>query len=130
MFKKINIQTYQRTDFIDITNYIDELLLESNLTEGEVDIFVPHTTCGITINENADPDVMRDIKYFIDKLIPNDENFLHNEGNSDSHIKTSFFGSSERVFFNNKKLILGVWQGIYLCEFDGPRNRNILIKIK
>ena len=73
---------------------------------------------------------MRDIKYFIDKLIPNDENFLHNEGNSDSHIKTSFFGSSERVFFNNKKLILGVWQGIYLCEFDGPRNRNILIKIK
>ena len=130
MFKKINIQTYQRTDFIDITNYIDELLLESNLTEGEVDIFVPHTTCGITINENADPDVMRDIKYFIDKLIPNDENFLHNEGNSDSHIKTSFFGSSERVFFNNKKLILGVWQGIYLCEFDGPRNRNILIKIR
>ena len=130
MFKKINIQTYQRTDFIDITNYIDESLLESNLTEGEVDIFVPHTTCGITINENADPDVMRDIKYFIDKLIPNDENFLHNEGNSDSHIKTSFFGSSEKVFFNNKKLILGVWQGIYLCEFDGPRNRNILIKIK
>ena len=75
------------------------------MTEGEVDIFVPHTTCGITINENADPDVMRDIKYFIDKLIPNDENFLHNEGNSDSHIKASFFGSSERVFFNNKNFI-------------------------
>ena len=130
MLKSINIQTFQRTDFIDITTYVEELLLESKLIEGEIDIFVPHTTCGITINENAYPDVMRDIKYFIDKLIPNDSNFLHNEGNSDSHIKTSFFGSSEKVFFNNKKLILGVWQGIYLCEFDGPRNRNVLIKIK
>ena len=130
MLKSINIQTFQRTDFIDITTYVEELLLESKLIEGEIDIFVPHTTCGITINENADPDVMRDIKYFIDKLIPNDSNFLHNEGNSDSHIKTSFFGSPEKVFFNNKKLVLGVWQGIYLCEFDGPRNRKVLIKIK
>jgi len=126
----IEIKTSKRTEFVEITKQIENYLITSRANEGEIDIFVPHTTCGITINENADPDVTKDMIKFIDKLIPQDPDFLHNEGNSDSHIKTSFFGTSQKVFFNSNRLILGIWQGIYLCEFDGPRTRKIYLKIK
>src|SRR6185369_15085091 len=95
--------------------------------DGTLTVFVPHTTAGVTINENADPDVARDMEWFSDELIPRNRNFRHGEGNSDAHIKASFFGSSVQVIVRGGKLWLGTWQGIYFCEFDGPRNRKVFL---
>ncbi len=127
---KKSIITNKRTELLDITNIIQKEINDSKFNNGIVVIFTPHTTAGITINENADPDVKIDIDYKINKLIPkNDPNYLHSEGNSDSHLKSSIFSPSISLIFEDNKLILGVWQAIYFCEFDGPRHRKYYIKI-
>ena len=127
---KKSIITNKRTELLDITNVIQKEINDSKFNNGIVVIFTPHTTAGITINENAAPDVKIDIDYKINKLIPkNDPNYLHSEGNSDSHLKSSIFSPSISLIFEDNKLILGVWQAIYFCEFDGPRHRKYYIKI-
>jgi len=129
--KKIEIKTGRRTDLIDITSQVQKAVSESDIKDGNVVVFVPHTTAGITINENADPSVRKDILAAIDKLIPlDDPAYEHSEGNSAAHIKASLVGSSVSVFISGGKLKLGTWQGIYFCEFDGPRRREVLIKIR
>ena len=126
--KTIKVQSNKREELIEITREVSENLPESG--EGICVLFAQHTTCGLTINENADPDVKHDILLFLKNTIPqNYEGFRHFEHNSDAHLKASFFGSSVTVPFENGKLLLGQWQGIFLCEFDGARERKILIKI-
>ena len=127
--KTFSITTSERVDLVEITSQVAQEVTESGVVTGTVTTFVPHTTCGITINESADPDVARDIKMHLTKLVPQDGAFRHYEGNSDSHIKTSMIGSSENIFIENGKLVLGMWQGIFLCDFDGPRTRKVYIKI-
>ncbi len=113
---------------IDITREVERHLAADKAADGVVVLFTQHTTCGLTINENADPDVKSDMLGFLQRLIPQYEpNFKHYEHNSDAHIKSSLVGSSVTVPFENGKLLLGLWQGIYLCEFDGPRDRQVLI---
>ncbi|MFV1974477.1 MAG: secondary thiamine-phosphate synthase enzyme YjbQ, partial [Candidatus Scalindua sp.] len=119
MIKQITIKTSKRSEFIDITARIQDLV--EDVSEGVVTVFVPHTTTGITINENADPDVPRDILKKLGELIPQRDNYSHMEGNSDAHIKASLFGSSVRVIVKDSQLLLGTWQSIFFCEFDGPR---------
>jgi secondary thiamine-phosphate synthase enzyme len=116
-------------DFIDITREISKIVKESEATDGVCFVFIPHTTAAIAINENADPDVVSDIKKEIEKIVPFDDNYRHSEGNSAAHIKASLFGSSETILIENGKLLLGTWQGIYFCEFDGPRTRKVFVKI-
>ena len=127
--KTFSITTSERVDLIEITSQVAQEVTKSGVVTGTVTTFVPHTTCGITINESADPDVARDIKMHLTKLVPQDGAFRHYEGNSDSHIKTSMIGSSENIFIENGKLVLGMWQGIFLCDFDGPRTRKVYMKI-
>ena len=124
----MSIKTFQRVEFIDITNEVDNLIKKSEILEGICFLFVPHTTAGITINENSDPAVKNDIRLKINKMIPYKEEYSHNEGNSDAHIKSSLFGNSLNLIISSGKLALGMWQGIYFCEFDGPKNRNLYIK--
>ena len=102
---------------------------ETQAQQGLVTVYVPHTTCGITINEHADPDVVRDIQGRLAELVPYNRGYHHREGNADSHIKTSLVGSSETVIIENGRLVLGTWQGIFLCDFDGPRQRKVFVKI-
>jgi secondary thiamine-phosphate synthase enzyme len=127
MIKQFTIKTSKRNEFVDITAQIQEIVGE--VSEGVVTVFVPHTTTGITINENADPDVPRDILKKLEKLIPQSDNYSHMEGNSDAHIKASLFGSSVRVIIQNGQLLLGTWQSIFFCEFDGPRTRMFYIQV-
>lgn len=127
--KIINVSTTKRTDLIDITTQVQKMVSDSNVDSGIVTVYVPHTTCGITINEGADPDVVRDIKYQLEKLIPYQQGYHHLEGNADSHIKTCLVGSSENIIIENGQLVLGTWQSIFLCDFDGPRTRKVYIKI-
>ncbi|MDU1313825.1 MAG: secondary thiamine-phosphate synthase enzyme YjbQ [Clostridium septicum] len=115
---------------IDITNIIKEDLNKSNVTNGIMVVYCPHTTAGITINENADPDVTRDMIYGFEKVYPTmDSKYRHFEGNSHAHLKSSTVGASQNLIINNGNLILGTWQDIYFCEFDGPRNRTFYVKI-
>ena len=125
----INISTTKRVDLVNITSQVQKVVSESSVDEGIVTVFVPHTTCGITINEGADPEVVRDIRYQLEKLIPYQQGYKHMEGNSDSHIKTCIVGSSENIIIKDGQLVLGTWQSIFLCDFDGPRNRKVYIKI-
>ena len=125
----LSVSTSERVDLVDITSQVAQEVAKSGVGTGTVTIYVPHTTCGVTINESADPDVARDIKMHLAKLVPQDGGFKHYEGNSDSHIKTSMIGSSENIFIESGKLVLGTWQGIFLCDFDGPRTRKVYIKI-
>jgi secondary thiamine-phosphate synthase enzyme len=129
MVKKFNIQTKSRTAFIDITRNVSKIIKENNVTSGICYIFIPHTTASVTINENADPDVVYDIKKALEKIVPFDDQYKHLEGNSAAHIKASLLGSSVTILIENGELMLGTWQGIYFCEFDGPRSRNVMIKI-
>lgn len=126
MIKEFSIKTNARNELVDITGKVEELV--SDVKEGVVIVFCPHTTAAITINEGADPDVKRDILWKLSKLIPKDEDYEHSEGNSDSHIKSSLVGCSESVIVKDGKLVLGTWQSIYFCEFDGPRNRKVIVK--
>ena len=125
----LSVKTSERVDFIDITDELASQVQASGVVSGTVVIFVPHTTCGLTINESADPDVAVDMKMQFSKMVPKENNFRHYEGNSDSHIKTSMVGSSETIFIEEGLLILGTWQGLFLCEFDGPRTRKVYLKI-
>ncbi len=126
MIKQFTIQTSRRNEFIDITAQIQKLVEE--VSEGVATVFVPHTTTGITINENADPAVPRDILKKLEELIPQQGNYSHMEGNSDAHIKTSLLGSSVRVIIKDGQLLLGTWQAIFFCEFDGPRTRKFYVQ--
>lgn len=123
------IKTAKQQQFIDITNIVAEEVRSSNVRDGIAVIYVPHTTAGVTINENADPDVVRDMIFALDKAYPVYGEYLHSEGNSHAHIKASLMGSSCTVIIQDGKLLLGTWQGIYFCEFDGPRNREFYVKI-
>ncbi len=125
----MDIRTDKRNQFLDISDTIRDLVSQSAATEGSVEIFVPHTTAAITINENADPTVQSDILDHLEKLVPRSERFRHSEGNSDSHIKASLIGSRLSILISSGKLVLGTWQGIYFCEFDGPRSRKLIVKI-
>ncbi len=122
---KLNVSTHSQTEFVDITSDVQRLVEQAGWNDGAVVVFVPHTTAAVTINENADPTVQRDILYEINKVIPFQDAYHHLEGNSAAHIKASLFGSSITVIVENGRLQLGTWQGIYFCEFDGPRNRRV-----
>lgn len=126
----LTIRTRERTCMVDITRKVQDVVKERGIISGICTLFVPHTTAGITINENADPDVVVDMIYEINKIVPFDDNYRHIEGNSAAHIKASLFGFAENIIINNGRLILGTWQGIYFCEFDGPRTRNVYMKIQ
>ncbi len=121
------VNTTEREQLIDITDDIARVLTSRDCRNGLVHVFVPHTTAAVTINENADPDVRRDILQFLRDRIPKNHGFHHMEGNSDAHIKASLMGSSVTVAVQNGQLILGTWQSLFFCEFDGPRNRKILV---
>jgi len=129
MLKEITIQTNTRTQILDITAQIQKVVGESGITEGLCCVFVSHTTAGVTINENADPSVKQDILMELNKIIPFDDNYNHSEGNSAAHIKASIIGSSANIPVKNNYLLLGTWQGICFCEFDGPRTRRFYVKI-
>ncbi len=129
MIKTLQIQTGARTEFIDITGKVREVVHQSKAQEGICCLFVPHTTAAITINENADPSVHQDIVMELNKVIPFDDLYRHIEGNSAAHIKASIIGASETVFIEAGALVLGTWQGIYFCEFDGPRRRRLHVKV-
>lgn len=128
-FIEITLYSKQRIELIDLTAEINQKLKECSINEGICSVFVPHTTAGLTINENADPDVKHDIINFLNKLVPFSGDYRHLEGNSDAHIKASLMGHSLAIPVHNAKLALGAWQGVYFCEFDGPRKRKVCIKI-
>lgn len=125
---EIKIKTSKKIEFIDLTSEIKKIILKNTYKDGILTIFIPHTTAGITINENTDSDVITDIVRNLERLVPFNNRYLHVEGNSDAHIKASLIGSSINVIVENGELKLGIWQGIYFCEFDGPRNRTIWVK--
>jgi secondary thiamine-phosphate synthase enzyme len=127
--KILEVKTSKKIEFIDITNQIYKILKEENIKNGICYLFIPHTTAGITINEDADPSVKEDIINMLNKIVPENWNYEHLEGNSPAHIKSSLIGHGEVIFIENGELALGTWQGIFLCEFDGPRRRKVLIKI-
>jgi secondary thiamine-phosphate synthase enzyme len=129
MRRMVTIATTTACQFVDITSQIQGALSETGIVDGIAVIYCPHTTAGITINENADPDVRADILQHLDAMVPNSSSFRHGEGNSPAHIKASLMGSSATVIISEGRLSLGTWQGIYLCEFDGPRTRNVWLKL-
>lgn len=125
----LRVRTSRRTELKDVTAEIAAAVRESGCSEGLCHVYVPHTTAGILINEGADSDVARDIEAALDHLIPHVGNYAHAEGNSDSHIKTALVGSSQTIFIENGRLALGRWQAVFFAEFDGPRTRELRIKI-
>jgi secondary thiamine-phosphate synthase enzyme len=125
---EFSIKTSKRLDSIDLSEQVQEIVSEQKMDDGAVIVYTPHTTSSITINENADPDVLEDMHAHLSKLVPVEKSFKHGEGNSDSHIKTSLVGSSVIVPVENGKLALGTWQGILFLEFDGPRSRKVLVQ--
>ncbi|WP_070000481.1 secondary thiamine-phosphate synthase enzyme YjbQ [Cellulosilyticum sp. I15G10I2] len=129
MIHTLNISTPKRDAMLDITHMVQQYVDKTNLQDGYCIIYVPHTTAGLTINENADPDVQRDMLYALDKAYPRQADYRHFEGNSAAHIKASTVGFQQTVLINAGKLLLGRWQGIYFCEFDGPRQRQVFISI-
>lgn len=129
MLKKFTISTNARMQMIPIDREIENAVRESGVQEGICVILVPHTTAGVTVNENADPSVIRDILYATGKVFPPNDRFHHVEGNSDAHIKSSLFGPSLSLIISKNRLVLGTWQSIFFCEFDGPRERSCYIKI-
>jgi len=130
MISTLSIDTTDRSEMIDITSKVEEELKRSGLKDGVCFLFVPHTTAGITINESADPSVAKDIQAMLNKLIPWEGSYRHLEGNSAAHIKSSLIGNSVMVFVESGHLKLGTWQGIFFCEFDGPRSRKLYIKFQ
>jgi len=126
----ISVKTRRRNELIDITSQISRIVDDQDVVEGLVVVYVPHTTAGITINENADPSVCHDILLTLAELIPQQQRgYQHSEGNSDAHVKATLAGSSVQVIIDRGRMNLGTWQGIYFCEFDGPRNRSCLVKV-
>ncbi|MCP4404313.1 MAG: YjbQ family protein [bacterium] len=129
MLETIEVNTRSRTEFIDITSKVRQVVQQSGIRSGMCYLFVPHTTASVTINENADPSVQRDMLMEMDKVIPFDDNYTHYEGNSAAHVKSSLFGNSLFVIIEDGTLVLGTWQGIYFCEFDGSRRRKVFVKV-
>lgn len=126
--EQIQVPTHQREELVDITGEVRRYISKVGLKDGLVILHVPHTTAAVTINENADPSVVRDMLYKLNKEIPQRDNYHHGEGNSDAHIKSSLVGASLQIIVSDGKPILGTWQGIYFCEFDGPRTRKLYLK--
>ena len=130
MMGVIRIKTTKRTSFVNITPLVREEVRKSNVKSGLCVIYVPHTTCAVFINEGADPDVIKDISYALEKLIPwSDSNYAHSEGNSAAHIRSSIIGNSRIVPVEDGELMLGTWESIFIAEFDGPRERKVIIKV-
>ena len=127
--RTLDVKTSRRTQLVDVTSAVQRVIAESGVTSGLCHLYVPHTTAGVTINENADPDVPRDIETTLDKLIPKDAGYKHFEGNADSHIKSTLVGVSQCVEIVDGHLALGRWQAIFFCEFDGPRASQLRIKL-
>ncbi len=127
--KTINIQTNEHNEFIDITSEVQQAVKEAGVASGLCVVYVPHTTAGVTINENADPSVPRDILMALRKAVPDSLDYSHTEGNSPGHVKSSLVGCSSQVLVENSQLQLGTWQGIFFCEFDGPRSRKCRISL-
>jgi len=125
--EQFTVRTHSRSEMIDITNEILAVLKKDEVKDGVCHVFVPHTTAAVTINENADPDVPRDILMELDKIVPLDDAYRHIEGNSAAHIKASLFGASEALLVEKGSLVLGTWQSVFFCEFDGPRTRRVVV---
>jgi secondary thiamine-phosphate synthase enzyme len=130
MFRTLTVPTSRRAELIDVTGRVQDVVRGSDIAEGCAVCYVPHTTAGITIQENADPDVVADVLYKLEALVPRaDPRYRHGEGNSDAHIKASLMGSSVMVPIRDSSLVLGTWQAIYFCEFDGPRSRSLHVQL-
>ena len=129
MIHKLDIKTHSQVEFQEITSRIREIVEASGVNSGVCHIFVPHTTAAILVNEHADPSVVGDIDAQLEIIAPQHKNYRHMEGNSPAHIKASLLGDSRTLFIEDGKLVLGTWQGIFFCEFDGPRNRSVLVKV-
>jgi len=129
MISELSIKTTKQTELIDITQEINNVVKKAEIKEGQCHIFIPHTTAAVTINENADPSVKEDILKEINKIIPFEDNYSHTEGNAAAHIKSSLVGVNKTLLIKDGCLLLGTWQGIYFCEFDGPRTRKIYVRI-
>ena len=129
MLKKLTVDTSKHTQLVNITSMVREAVAESGVREGICTVFVPHTTAGVTINENADPDVVRDLISELGKLVPWEDGYRHAEGNSAAHLKASLTGFSQQLIVDGGNLVLGTWQGIWFCEFDGPRRRSVYVKV-
>jgi len=128
LIQTFQVRTSAQTEFIDITRPVQEAIKKAGVEDGICFIFIPHTTAAVTINENADPSVVQDIIMELNKIVPSKDQYHHLEGNSPAHIKASMLGCSQMVFVESGKLVLGTWQGIFFCEFDGPRNRKVHVK--
>ena len=129
MIKQLRVKSNSRTEFVDITAGVQRLVTESGVRSGICHVYVPHTTSAITINENSDPNVGRDILKELNKVIPFDDQYGHSEGNSAAHIKSSLMGVSKAIMVEEGRLALGTWQAIFFCEFDGPRDRRVQVKV-
>jgi secondary thiamine-phosphate synthase enzyme len=129
MMETLLVKTDRRTQLVDVTERVQRTVTQSGVSSGVCYIYVPHTTAAVLINEHADPDVATDVEATLDRVIPRSGAYRHSEGNSDSHVKTALVGTSQVVFIESGKLALGRWQGIFFCEFDGPRERKILVKV-
>ena len=127
--EKLSVKTSKHTQMLDITHLVQDAVSASGVKSGICTVFVPHTTAAVTINENADPDVVRDFIMEINKIVPWEDGYRHMEGNAAAHLKSSMIGFSEQVIIEDGLLQLGIWQGIYSCEYDGPRSRKVLVKI-
>jgi secondary thiamine-phosphate synthase enzyme len=127
--KTLRIKTSRRTELRDITDEVKKAVRDSGVRHGVCHLYVPHTTAGIMINEHADPDVASDVEGIVDRLVPHSGPYRHAEGNTDSHMKAILTGTSQVVFIEGGEPALGTWQGIFLCEFDGPRQRTVFVKI-
>ena len=128
--ESLSVRTKARTEFVDVTDRVVSIVRNCNVEEGICCVYAPHTTAGVTITENADPSVVQDMIKELNKLVPFDDGYSHTEGNSAAHIKASLVGSSVIVPISGGRLVLGTWQGIYFCEFDGPRSRRAYVVIK
>jgi secondary thiamine-phosphate synthase enzyme len=129
MLHTLSVRTNTRVEFLDLTHQIQEVVQKSGVSEGLCHIFVPHTTAGVTINENADPNVKADILMVLNKLVSEQEPYRHLEGNAPAHVKASLIGPQLTVLVSGGRLLLGTWQGIFFCEFDGPRSRRVHVKV-
>ena len=129
MIYSFRVASSRKSELIDITRQVKEIVEKTRVRSGLCILYVPHTTAAITLNENADPHVAQDILMGLDKIVPFHDRYLHSEGNSPAHIKASLIGFSETLFVESGELVLGTWQGIYFCEFDGPRNRTVHVKV-
>jgi secondary thiamine-phosphate synthase enzyme len=129
MTQTFSVKSSKQTELIDITRQVVEAVQKAGVKDGLCILYVPHTTAGITINENADPSVPRDILMELNKIVPFEDRYQHTEGNSAAHIKSSLVGCSQTIFIESGKLLLGTWQGIFFCEFDGPRSRQVHVKV-